>query len=150
MCESFIVTCPDSTKLKIDEFHINLWHFSPSHTYVDIGLLLEIDLSLMTKENLTIEFYSPFKYVPGKTQNLSSLLSKNEMLQLIFNDEIKCTNNCIVITKKSNVIEFKNKKKMILTESSFYEADGEQKINIIIDNKNFNMEIIRALSRITQ
>ncbi|MEA2076565.1 MAG: hypothetical protein U9O95_00940 [Candidatus Marinimicrobia bacterium] len=146
MCESFIVTCTDNDKVEIDEFHINFWHFSHDHTIIDIGLLVELDASLMLKDELSFEFYSPFHYVSGETENLSNLMSKNETLQLIFNDEVKSITNCSSsIAKKSNVIKFKNKKKMILTESSFSESDNEQKINIVIDNKNFDNKTLGTL-----
>ena len=90
------------TNLELDELHLNLWDFDNKCTYLDFGLL--IDVQNLKDESLLISV--PGQYDTEDIEDLGDLLSSNyKIINAIFNEPIILTGeeNSFIVMERGGI-----------------------------------------------
>ena len=90
------------TNLELDELHLNLWDFDNKCTYLDFGLL--IDVQNLKDESLLISV--PGQYDTEDIEDLGDLLSSNyKIINAIFNEPIILTGeeNSFIVMERGDI-----------------------------------------------
>lgn len=142
MLRSFIITSDLCNELSISQLHLNLWHIKDRQFIVDIGLNISLSVVMLaSKQNIKITLHTPFAIKNGDVESLYNLMLMDDVLQLVFNDEVSSKQ---YITNNQNnhnvahIINFKSGKN-ILYLNPLIEIMDCNKINMSLQLTNMNL-----------
>ncbi|WKZ33153.1 MAG: hypothetical protein QY316_01735 [Thermodesulfobacteriota bacterium] len=94
MGNAFLIKNDENKEIEIEKLHVNIWLFNKKTIYQEIGLMLKMKKELLINESsLTFSLSAPFAIKNNYKVDLYENLKKDEILRLLFNDEIKETQN---------------------------------------------------------